>query len=493
MYAHLDSHRLWHYFKAISQVPRPSKKEEEIRLFMREFAQRENLSFEEDAIGNLVIHKPASPGQEKRPTVILQGHLDMVCQKKPESEHNFLTDPIELIEEEGWLRANLTTLGADNGIGVAAGLAILEDKTLTHGPLKLLLTVDEEAGMGGVRNLNLSTLKGDYLLNLDSEEFGAAFVGCAGGCDIILEKDLYDYYSKEEQGLFYQVTVNGLKGGHSGLDIDKGYGNANQILAEFLTELAHDSALKLHTFKGGDARNALTREAEAIILLSSPLDQLLKEKAATWQRALKEKYQPIDDGVMLTYKPLTDESLEELGKGALDAQLSTTILEILTLLPHGVIHYSPTLSAVETSCNIGTITLTKDTGLEVALLARSLNNFGLNEVKRRAESLAYLGGLFIDFVDEYPPWTPKNDSYLLKTLQKLFEKNFNQPLRVQVMHAGLETGLIGKHLPNLEMISFGPDIERAHSPEERVNIKSVDAFYTLLKDYLNALADSPNL
>lgn len=491
MYGHVESHRLWHYFKAISQIPRPSKKEKEIRLFMRNFAERENLSYEEDEIGNMVIHKPASFGHEKKPTVILQGHLDMVCQKKPESQHNFLVDPIELVEEEGWLRANQTTLGADNGVGVAAGLAVLEDKTLTHGPLKLLLTVDEEAGMGGVRNLNLSTLEGDYLLNLDSEEFGSAFVGCAGGCDILLEKDLDDYYSKEEQGLFYRVTVNGLKGGHSGLDINKGYGNANQILAEFLTELAHDSALKLHTFKGGDARNALTREAEAVILLSSPLDRLLKEKVDSWQRALKEKYQLIDDGVNLTYKPLTDESLAKLGTGALDAQLSTTVLEILTLLPHGVIHYSPTLSAVETSCNIGTIRLTKETGLEVALLARSLNRFGLNEVKRRAQSLAYLGGLFIDFVDEYPPWTPKSNSYLLETLEKIYTANFDQPLAVKVIHAGLETGLIGKHLPHLEMISFGPDIERAHSPEERVNIESIDAFYKLLKKYLKALADKP--
>lgn len=477
MFGQPATHLLWHHFKKMNDIPRASKKEAAIRAYYREYAKTHGLGFEEDAIGNVLITKPATSGYENAPKIVIQGHMDMVCQKRPTSAHNFDTDPIALIEEDGWIRANDTTLGADNGIGVSAGMAILEDDSAVHGPMQILITVDEEAGMGGVRNLELKGLDADYLLNLDSMKFGKCCVGCAGGVDILMNRELADYYRSDVQGLFYGVTISGLQGGHSGVEIHKGLGSANQLLAEFLTEFSHAYALRLVSFKGGELRNAITRDATAVIAITANHKEAFLSAVEAWKVSLKERFVKVDEGV-------TIEASETAMSDTLDTEMTMTLLDFLTLLPHGPIRQSALLPVVETSCNIGVIELNKENGLHVGLLARSLNTNGLDVIKRRAKSLAYLANVVIEFDGEYPAWEPDLESKPLQVLQETYRENFNDELQVQVIHAGLETGLIGEQYPHLQMVSFGPDIVGAHSPDEKVNIESVDKFYTLLKALL---------
>lgn len=288
---------LWQHFMAISAIPRPSKKEEKICQFYRDYAKQRGFLYREDEIGNIVIEKPATPGYETAPKIILQGHIDMVCQKRESSDHNFDEDPLQLRVEGDWLYATDTTLGADNGIGVAAAIAILEDETAEHGPLEVLLTVDEEQGMGGVRHLQPHWLKGEYLLNLDSEEEGVCIVGCAGGIDLVLTKPLH--FDQEARGLFYEVTVEGLRGGHSGIDIDQELGNANQLLAELLVDYAHQSALRLALFEGGTLRNAIPRSARAIVAIheahQADFEAHLNEKCIIF----KERFKGVDESVTI--------------------------------------------------------------------------------------------------------------------------------------------------------------------------------------------------
>ncbi len=469
---------LWQHFMAMSAIPRPSKKEEKICQFYRDYAKQRGFLYREDEIGNIVIEKPATPGYETAPKIILQGHIDMVCQKRESSDHNFDEDPLQLRVEGDWLYATDTTLGADNGIGVAAAIAILEDETAEHGPLEVLLTVDEEQGMGGVRHLQPHWLKGEYLLNLDSEEEGVCIVGCAGGIDLVLTKPLH--FDQEGRGLFYEVIVEGLRGGHSGIDIDQELGNANQLLAELLVDYAHQSALRLALFEGGALRNAIPRSARAIVAIheahQADFEAHLNEKRIIF----KERFKGVDEGVTVRVAKVEPQA-------TLDAENSQELLNLLLLLPSGVIRRSTELPIVETSCNLGVVTINEEMGLMAELLARSVTHHGVDQVRSCVKALAIMVGAFLEEGNDYPAWQPNLESLPYLKLLEVYRAQTGEEMEVSVIHAGLETGLLGEKYPQLQMVSFGPTIKGAHSPDERVNIPSVERFYELLKALLKAL------
>lgn len=469
---------LWQHFVKMSKIPRPSKKEAQIRAFYRDYATEKGFEFKEDAVGNIVIKKPATKGYENAPKIVLQGHIDMVCQKRESSDHDFETDPLQLVVKGDWLYATDTTLGADNGIGVAAAIAILEDETAEHGSLEVLLTVDEEMGMGGVRNLQPDFIEGEYLLNLDSETEGECTVGCAGGIDILLSRELY--YDNELRGKGYEVTLEGLKGGHSGLDIDKELGNANALLAEVLADFAHNYALRLVSFSGGTLRNAIPRLAKAVVSVHTPHEVDFKTHIESSYEALKHRLRNIDEGVSLTVREVSPEF-------SMDAELSQLLLNLLTLLPDGVIRQSVKLPVVETSCNLGVVTINQEKGLNIELLARSIAEGGLDIVRTRAKALSIMAECFLEEGNGYPAWEPNLNSKPYHALLEVYQELMGEGMKVSVMHAGLETGLLGEIYPHLEMVSFGPTIEGAHSPDERVNIPSVERFYQLLKALLARL------
>lgn len=471
---------VWKHFYAMNQIPRPSKKEEKIQAYFKAEAEKRGLEVHQDEIGNLVIRKPATKGFENAPPVIIQGHVDMVCQKNDGTEHDFDKDPIDMYIDGEWVKARGTTLGADNGVGVAMGIAILDDPTAEHGPLEIFLTVDEEAGMGGVRALKPNWLKGKYLINLDSEELGTCFVGCAGGVDVSFTSSLN--YEDVAFGKFTKVTLRGLKGGHSGIDIHTGRESANNLLAECLSELSQQMPLRLVSFVGGTLRNALTREATAIFAYDETHESFFKEHVAKWQTHLANRLKSVDEGVQLLC-----ESHEEVP--SLSPQDSHHALSFLTLLPQGVLKRSAILPVVETSCNIGTVSITEKGGLRVGLLARFLTTEGFEMIKIKVKNLGELAGYLCQTSNEYPSWTPNLDSKPLQLMQKIYEAKNGKPLNIAVIHAGLETGLIGKIYPELEMVSFGPIIQGAHSPDEKLHIASVGEIYELTKELLKALKD----
>ncbi|MBS7833684.1 aminoacyl-histidine dipeptidase [Wohlfahrtiimonas chitiniclastica] len=471
---------VWKHFYEMNQIPRPSKKEDRIQAHFKAQAEQRGLEVLQDAIGNLIIRKPATPGYENAPPVIIQGHTDMVCQKNDGTEHDFDNDPIDMYIEGDWVRARGTTLGADNGVGVAMGMAILDDPEAEHGPLEIFLTVDEEAGMGGVRALQPNWLQGKYLINLDSEKIGKCVVGCAGGVDITYSAPLD--YDDATYGHFIKVTLKGLRGGHSGADIHKGRESANNLLAECLSALSHTMPIRLVSFVGGTLRNALTREATAIFAYDETHTDHLVQHLTEWQTHLTQRLHAIDEGVTLLHE-------KAAAAPSLSSQDSHHVLSFLTLLPQGVLKRSAELPVVETSCNIGTVSIEERTGLNVGLLGRFLTPEGAEHLKIKTRNLGELAGYFWQAKNEYPAWTPNLDSKPLHLVQKIYEEKHGQPIRVEVIHAGLETGLIGRVYPEIEMVSFGPTITGAHSPDEQVFIPDVAEVYELTKSLLKALKD----
>ncbi|GGZ90485.1 aminoacyl-histidine dipeptidase [Ignatzschineria ureiclastica] len=469
---------LWQHFAQLSAIPRPSKKEERVRAFYKAYAAEKGFAFDEDEIGNIVIKKPATPGYENAPKVILQGHIDMVCQKRDESDHDFDNDPIALQIKEDWLYATDTTLGADNGIGVAAAVAILEDETAEHGPLEVLLTVDEEQGMGGVQNIRENWLEGQYLLNLDSEEEGECTVGCAGGSDFAVTKALN--FDQEARGVFYRVSVEGLRGGHSGIDVHKELGNANMLLAELLAGFAHRSALRLASFTGGTLRNAIPRSAVAVVSVHEAHKADFEAYLEEMNQSFKARLKGADDGVNVRF-------VASEPQPTIDAEESAKVLNLLLLLPCGVIRKSVEIPVVETSCNVGVVRIDSEHQLQIDLLARSITDRGLDVVRTRIKAAALLSGAFSEESNDYPAWQPNLDSVPLQRLLEIYRAETGEEMKISVLHAGLETGLLGQKYPHLEMVSFGPTIKGAHSPDERVNIPSVDRFYHLLKLLLKNL------
>ncbi|MFO7444985.1 MAG: aminoacyl-histidine dipeptidase, partial [Ignavibacteriaceae bacterium] len=465
---------LWQRFYEISQVPRPSKKEGKILEHLRNLFKDLKLSYKEDKTGNILVSVPASKGYENAPTVVLQGHVDMVCEKNRGTEHDFDNDPIKLKRVDGWIAAEGTTLGSDNGIGVAAAIAVATDPNAKHGPLEILLTVDEETGLTGANNLEPGFVKGKILLNLDSEEDGAFYVGCSGGIDT-----MGTFKSETESAandfVPHEIMVTGLKGGHSGLDITTGRGNGIKILARALKSLE-----KLNYFltkiDGGSKRNAIPREAEAIVLIKSSDWKQALDVLNEFQEKVQNEFKTSDSGLKIEFK-----KADKTPSKVFTKSFTTRIINTLLALPHGVISMSQDIPGlVETSTNVATIN-TGDDAVIIGTSQRSSIDSAKRYIAQSVEATFKLADAEVKTGDGYPGWKPDMDSNILKTSKKAFKNLFNKEPEIKAIHAGLECGILGDKNPGIDMISFGPTITGAHSPDERVNIETVEKFYNLLK------------
>jgi dipeptidase D len=473
---------LWQYFYGMTQVPRPSKKEEKIRAWVRDFASEHNFEFNEDATGNIVIKVPATEGMENAPTIVLQGHVDMVCEKNNDKVHDFENDPLTIYRDGDWITADGTTLGADNGIGVAAAMAIATDPNAKHGPLELLMTVDEETGMTGANGLEPGFITGKYLLNLDSEEDGAFYVGCSGGVDTEGNFEVeFDEIDSSKYTAF-NAEITGLKGGHSGLDIHRGRGNAIKLLGYLLYRFGEVDH-KLVSLKGGSLRNAIPREAEAVLYVNNMQIEKAKEIAADFEKHAKIEYLHKDAGLKVNFSEKSGES----GKFMKD-EYARTLVNTICGLPHGVISMSADLEdLVETSTNLATVSMNGNF-VKVGTSQRSSVDFAKDNIAASVASIFNLAGAEVVYGDGYPGWQPDMDSKVLKVGKHVYETKFGAMPEIKAIHAGLECGLLGAKFPGTEMLSFGPTIEGAHSPDERVNIPAVEKFYDLLQNVLVELA-----
>jgi dipeptidase D len=479
----LEPTHLWTRFYEITQVPRPSKKEEKIREHLRNLLNELNIEFKEDSTGNIVAYVPAKSGYENSPTVILQGHVDMVCEKNKDKEHDFDNDPITAIKKDGWVIADGTTLGSDNGIGVAAGLAVTTDPDVVHGPLEILLTVDEETGLTGATSLAPGFIKGKFLLNMDSEEDGAFYVGCAGGIDTIATFDI-PTEELDSSTFAYELLVTGLKGGHSGLDILLGRGNAIKILGRALKSLEKIDYRAAY-IDGGSLRNAIPREADAILFMSAGNYKTASETIADFQKDLKNELGSVDDGVKVELKK-TDSDYDKV----YTKEFTNRIINTFMAMPHGVIAMSQDLEGlVETSTNLATVKLV-DGKLRIGTSQRSSVESAKYYIEKSVASVFELAGGEVEVGDGYPGWKPNMNSKLLKISKQVFKDLFNKEPKIKAIHAGLECGILESKNPGMDIISFGPTIIGAHSPEERVNIETVDRFYDLLKGILKNIAES---
>lgn len=485
---------VWRHFATLCAMPRPSKQEDAVREHLRQWAQTRGLATEVDATGNLLVRKPARPGHEHAPGVVLQGHLDMVCQKNSGSLHDFTRDPIQPVRrDDGWLQAPDTTLGADNGLGVAMALAVLEDDTLAHGPLEVLFTVDEEAGMGGAHGLQPGVLQGRLMLNLDTEEWGEFYLGCAGGVDVNVARPGLPEALPAGHGV-HRVALRGLRGGHSGVNIHEERGNAIKLLGRVLQALSQDPALswRLCALEGGTARNALPREAFATVAMPDTSVPMLRARLAQWQTLLRQELGGVEPGLSLSFDegpgaaPTAGAAPEHTE--VLAASEQAVWLRTLHAAPHGVHRMSQSVpGVVETSNNLGMVDL-QPSGGACNFMVRSLLDSGAQALAEQIVSLWALSGTVAEIAGHYPGWTPNPASPLLATCQRVYRREFGEDSRVQVIHAGLECGIIAAKYPGMDIVSFGPTIRGAHAPGEAVEIASVERTWQLLTAILSELA-----
>jgi len=479
----LEPSLVWRHFATLCSIPRPSKHEAALRQTLADWAIARGLETLIDGAGNLLIKKPGSAGRESKPAVAMQAHLDMVCQANAGTAHDFTRDPITAVVKDGWLVAENTTLGADNGIGVAMGLAVLEDDTLSHPPLEILLTVDEEAGMSGANGLAPGLLKATRMLNLDTEEWGEFYLGCAGGCDVNITRDCAQEPAPAGWA-FRRIVIAGLRGGHSGIDIHRGRGNANKLLVRLLRGLTGEGLVRLSAFQGGTARNALPREAWAVVAVDPSREGELTERLAAFQALISDELSDQEAGISVTA------SAAEGGK-VVAAEDARVLLAALNAAPHGVKRMSSAApGVVETSNNIGVMALAAEDArivLTANLMVRSLRDSGTQMLADEIESLFSLAGCTVERSGGYPGWTPNPASPLLALCQGVYQKQFGAAAAIQVIHAGLECGIIGAKYPGMDIVSFGPTIRGAHAPGEHVEIESVGHCWTLLKAILAAL------
>lgn len=477
----LEPKILWRHFSGILRIPRPSDHEEQIREFLIRFAKERNLPFEVDKAGNLLIRKPASPGMENHSGVCLQSHLDMVCEKNSDCQFDFLTDPIQAYIEGDWIKAKGTTLGGDDGIGIAAQMAILDSSGLVHGPLECLFTVAEETGLNGAFGIQPGFLRSKILINLDSEDEGELFIGCAGGMDLTAWFDFLKEIVPDDHKAM-KMTVKGLNGGHSGDDIHKGLGNANKILCRFLWEFSDDFDIRIHNFDGGNLRNAIAREAEAIITLpESNKDDVIKA-FDLFRLEVKHEMIRTEPGLELS---LSDYPLPEW---VIDEDCQCNLLNALYACPHGVLSWSQTIPGlVETSTNLAAVKFDQDR-IKVTTSQRSSIESAKRNMSNMVESVFLLAGTYTERSTGYPGWNPNPDSMILKITDETYEELFHQKPLVKAIHAGLECGLFLEKFPALDMISFGPTIKGAHSPDERLSISSALKFWNLLIEVLKRIS-----
>ena len=478
----LQPQGLWSSFYSLTQIPRPSGKRKEIADFLFNYGKSLGLETLQDEIGNVLIRKPASPGMENHPGVILQGHMDMVPQKNSDKVFDFEKDPIEAyIEDNGeWVIANGTTLGADNGIGVATAMAILADKNVVHPPLEALFTIDEETGMYGANDLKAGWLQGKYLLNLDSETEGELYVGCAGGIDTTATFD-YQPVETEEGDIALKVTLKGCKGGHSGCDIHLQRANAIKLLFRFLKDAVANFEARLACVEGGSLRNAIPREASAVITIPEESYQDLQDLVDRYEDLWLKEFDGVEPDLMFKAEEI------ECPKMEMPEDVQDFLIHAVTLCPHGVYRFITEMpDIVETSNNVAMIK-TEDNKVVVYCLTRSNVESRKEELASIIHSAFALAGADVKFSGAYPGWQPNFKSNLLKVMKETYEKEFGSSPRIVTIHAGLECGIIGANYPSMEMISFGPTIEHPHSPDERVNIATVQKFYRFVLAALQQL------
>ncbi len=468
-------------FEEISRIPRCSKKEENIRRWLREWGDSRGFETEQDGVGNLLIRVPGSSGAEDAEPVILQGHMDMVCEKHPGTAHDFGRDPIPMEREGGWLLSRETTLGADDGVALAAALAAAEDPGLAHPPLELLFTVDEETGLTGALGLASEWLKGRRFINIDSEDEGIFTIGCAGGVECHLHLPVARRRAPE--GLqAYRLTLGGLRGGHSGTEIHERRANANRLLARVLQDVRRRFQVEVASLSGGSAHNAIPRDAEAVILTSPGNLSVLEETAAEFQADFEREFAGVEQGISVTVGPASPETM------ALDRPAVEKALGLLLTLPHGVDGYSRDVEGlVETSANLASVR-TRGDSLFFQTSQRSALESRLEEITRRIEDAARLAGASSERVNAYPAWIPAIDSPLLETARRVYRQTPGGEPEIEIIHAGLECGVIGAKYPGMDMLSIGPTIEGPHAPGERLNLPSLDRLWSFLKALLEELS-----
>jgi dipeptidase D len=472
---------LWNYFSEILKVPRPSKKEEKIIAWLLEFAAAHGMEAKRDDAGNVLISKPAVPGREKAPVVILQTHMDMVCEKNSDKVFDFDKDPIEGVVGDEWVSANGTTLGADDGIGIAAQLAVLTSSDIRHGAIECLITVDEETGLTGANALQPGFLTGKILLNLDSEDEGEIFIGCAGGIDT-LAVFRYSEEAVPDGQLALQLRVSGLTGGHSGDDIHKGLGNANKILARFLWQARAKQGISLVEFDGGNLRNAIAREARAVITIPANLKTQLTVDFEVYAALVKFEFEKTEPNLALTWESVPTPL------SVIDTHTFHNLLNALAACPHGVLEWSTRMPGmVETSTNLASVKFPGNGEIVVTTSQRSEIDSRKAMAAAMVESVFTLAGAEVAHSDGYPGWAPNPESEILKISVESYRKLFNTEPIVRSIHAGLECGLFLEKYPDLDMISIGPTIKGAHSPAERINIETVDKFWKHLVDILEKI------
>ena len=484
MFENLQPAIVWQHFATLCRIPRPSKQEAALRDHIQQWAQSLSLSTQVDTAGNLIIRKPASAGHEHAPGVVLQAHLDMVCQKNADSTHDFTRDPIQaVVRDDGWVQAEHTTLGADNGMGVAMILAVLQDTQLQNGPIEALLTVDEEAGMGGAHGLQPGVLQGRLMLNLDTEEWGEFYLGCAGGADVNVDRPGQPVAWPADHHAA-RITLNGLRGGHSGVNIHEGRGNAIKLLVRVLLDLQQRFGIQLDSLQGGTARNALPREAFATVAVPPSQWDAVQAALTAWLTVLQNEWSDIEPHLMLQLAPDAAEPQQVLSTAE-----QAVWLHSLHAAPHGVKRMSLRVpGVVETSNNLGMVDVQPQHG-SCNFMVRSLISSGSTALADEIISLFTLSGTSATASGHYPGWAPNPNSPLLARCQAVYRRDHGQDAQVQVIHAGLECGLIAAQYPGMDIVSFGPTIRGAHAPGESVEIASVSQTWNLLTAILAAILD----
>lgn len=482
MLQNIEPKVVWEHFSQLNAVPRPSKKEERVIQFMLDFGQGLGLETLQDQAGNVIIKKPASKGLEQKKTVVLQSHLDMVHQKNEDTDFDFNQQGIDMYVEGDWVKAKGTTLGADNGLGVAAIMSILAADDIEHPALEALFTIDEETGMTGAKELDPNILKGDILLNLDTEEDDEIGIGCAGGVDITATR-FYIEESIPEDTTAFQITVKGLQGGHSGMDIIKGLANANKVMTRLLFHTHKHYNMRMSSFIGGGLRNAIPRESKAIfVILKSEIDDL-KTSFEKSVKEIKSEYNSLEPQMSIQLEQC------DTPKSIVSSDVQDLIIKSLQSAHNGIYRMSPDIDGlVETSNNIAKVNIKKGK-IEVSCLTRSSVDSGKWDLAYSLESAFDLAGCSVKFSGDYPGWTPNPNSDILKVVDKEYQKQFGEKAHIAACHAGLECGILGSHYPEMDMVSFGPTIKGAHSPDERASISSTQKFWAFLKDVLKNIPD----
>ncbi|UCF50395.1 MAG: aminoacyl-histidine dipeptidase [Thermoplasmatales archaeon] len=473
----LEPKLVWKHFDEIRKIPRCSKNEEKIRDYIINFATKQNLKFKTDKLGNIVIIKPASFGMENKPAVVLQGHMDMVCEKNSDVVFDFSKDPIKLKLNGDFLTADGTTLGADNGIGLAMSLAILEDDSLKLGPIEALFTIDEETGLTGAFGMESNMISGKILINLDSEDFGVITVGCAGGGDSIIEFPIKTQQISEDI-ISINIKVSGLRGGHSGVDIHEQRGNAVKLLTRMLWKASSDYDFFINELKGGDKHNAIPREAYAKVSVKKSDKNKFIDVLKTEEKDILQEIKPVDPNFSIDIEDISKLSI------TLTKDTQNKILNLLHGLPHGIDKMSYDIpDLVETSTNLASIKFNEKNAL-IHLSTRSSINSSLQDLRDRIHAIAELSDAKVTEQASYPGWKPNLDSEILKLSKKIFKEMYGKEPKVEAIHAGLECGIIGEKFPGMDMISIGPTLKYPHSPEEQLHVSTVDKTYEFVLELL---------